>query len=197
MNIILASTSKRRFQLLKILDFPFQVKSVNVDEKTFSNESPVDYITRMVQQKTSAFIQTNKIVNVTLVLTADTIGVMPDRETILTKPENKKNAFSMWKEMSGKSHQVWTSVQATLINESQIIWQDTITEKTEVKFVSLTEEDMESYWETGEPKDKAGGYGIQGKAASWVESIHGSYTNVVGLPLSQTKILIETAKFYI
>ena len=117
----------------------------------------------------------------------------------------------MWQQMSGSTHQVCSAVQATLIdlvsvaptasiNQSthhvmpQIRWKKSIQCSTEVTFVELTEEQMHRYWLSGEPCDKAGGYAIQGGAAAWVESIHGSYTNVVGLPLAQTLALIEEAR---
>ena len=110
----------------------------------------------------------------------------------------------MWQQMSDNTHQVWTAVQATQVLLSakssssptsgrafQIVNQQQITERTDVTFIPLTEEMMENYWDSGEPADKAGGYGIQGLGAAWVSRINGSYTNVVGLPLAQTVALIK------
>ncbi len=196
MNLILASTSPRRYELLSLLDMPFNTTSVDIDESVLGEEMPTNYIERMVRQKTQAFInQCQKqviLTDMSLVLTADTIGVMPNGKDVLVKPINKADAFNMWKKMSDNQHEVWTAVQATLLNaQAEILWQRQITEVTSVQFTAIDEAEMESYWQTGEPADKAGGYAIQGKGAIWVKAIIGSYTNVVGLPLAQTKQLIE------
>ena len=137
-------------------------------------------------------------------MTSDTIGVLPDGKTVLVKPSNREDAYHMWQQMSDNTHEVWTAVQATELsfqpkhphqadNEQtlQVINQQQIIERTEVTFVALTKEMMSEYWESGEPADKAGGYGIQGLGAAWVSRINGSYTNVVGLPLAQTLALIK------
>lgn len=207
-NLILASTSPRRRELLSLLDIPFTTASADIDESILANESPTDYIQRMVKQKAETFIASLDAkadvekVNVEidsplLILTADTIGVMPDGQSILLKPTDKADAFAMWRQMSANCHYVWTAVQATLVNTSidasankQILWQQQILETTKVQFVELTEEDMEAYWQTGEPADKAGGYAIQGRAGAWVSRIEGSYSNVVGFPLAQVRELI-------
>ena len=111
----------------------------------------------------------------------------------------------MWQRMSDNVHEVWTAVQATQVQLLpkaerspseptqclQIINQKRITERTEVTFIPLTTQMMSDYWDSGEPADKAGGYGIQGLGAAWVSRINGSYTNVVGLPLAQTLALIK------
>ena len=106
--------------------------------------------------------------------------------------------------MSDNVHEVWTAVQATQVSLSfkaandlnhepvlQVVNQQQITERTEVTFIALSAEMMSDYWDSGEPADKAGGYGIQGLGAAWVSRINGSYTNVVGLPLAQTLALIN------
>ena len=130
--------------------------------------------------------------------------MLSDGQTVLVKPVDREHAYSMWQQMSDNVHEVWTAVQATYISLSskavnspthepvfQIINQQRITERTEVTFIALTAEMMSNYWESGEPADKAGGYGIQGLGAIWVSRINGSYTNVVGLPLPQTLALIK------
>ncbi len=202
MNLILASTSPRRHQLLSLLDIPFTTTSVDIDESILPQEMPTAYIERMVQQKTQAFIsQCQKqaiLTDTSLVLTADTIGVMPNGKDILVKPTDKADAFQMWQKMADNRHFVWTAVQATLLNlQSEILWQQQITEKTSVQFTAIDNAEMECYWQTGEPSDKAGGYAIQGKGVVWVKSITGSYSNVVGLPIAETKALIEQAKQFI
>ncbi len=202
MNLILASTSPRRHQLLSLLEIPFTTTSVDIDESILPQEMPTAYIERMVQQKTQAFIkqcqQQAILTDTSLVLTADTIGVMPNGKDILIKPTDKADAFQMWQKMADNHHFVWTAVQATLLNsQAKIFWQQQITEKTSVQFTAIDNAEMERYWQTGEPSDKAGGYAIQGKGAVWVKSITGSYSNVVGLPIAETKALIEQARQFI
>ena len=217
MNLILASGSPRRHELLTRAQLDFTVMSVDIDETPHANESPKDYIERMVASKAEAALeQLNKELNKKLndrqtdlsasliILTADTIGVLADGKTVLVKPDSRADAYRMWQQMSDDTHQVWTAVQATEVLLSakssssptsgrafQIVNQQQITERTDVTFISLTEEMMQNYWDSGEPADKAGGYGIQGLGAAWVSRINGSYTNVVGLPLAQTMALIK------
>ena len=217
MNLILASGSPRRHELLTRAQLDFTVMSVDIDETPRVNESPKDYIERMVASKAEAALeQLNKKLNKKLndrqtdlsasliILTADTIGVLADGKTVLVKPDSREDAYRMWQQMSDDTHQVWTAVQATQVSLTakaanhpshkpvlQIVNQQQITERTDVTFIPLTEEMMENYWDSGEPADKAGGYGIQGLGAAWVSRINGSYTNVVGLPLAQTVALIK------
>lgn len=234
MDIILASGSPRRRELLTRAQLEFTILSVDIDETPQDNESPKDYIARMVAAKAEAAIEqlnidfkNNKtdLSESFIILTSDTIGVLADGKTVLVKPVNREHAYSMWQQMSDNTHEVWTAVQATqlsllpkLPNKAehshqtssdqkpshqqcsehpnheqvfQIINQQQIIERTEVTFIVLTEAMMSDYWNSGEPADKAGGYGIQGLGAAWVSHINGSYTNVVGLPLAQTLALIK------
>ena len=217
MKLILASGSPRRHELLTRAQLDFTVMSVDIDETPHANESPKDYIERMVATKAEAALQQlNKELNKNLknnqtdllesiiILTADTIGVLADGKTVLVKPDNRKDAYRMWQQMSDNVHEVWTAVQATQVSLSskaandlnhepvlQVVNQQQITERTEVTFIALSTEMMSHYWDSGEPADKAGGYGIQGLGAAWVSRINGSYTNVVGLPLAQTLALIN------
>ncbi len=225
MDIILASGSPRRRELLSRAQLDFTVMSVDIDETPHANESPKDYIERMVATKADAAVQqlnatsreedADKDVESRLVLTADTIGVLADGKTVLVKPTSREQAYEMWQQMSDTAHEVWTAVQVTLIARSahlvpcdnaaahaavhapkqpvwQVVSQQQLTERTEVTFIPLTAQMMREYWDSGEPQDKAGGYGIQGLGAAWVSRINGSYTNVVGLPLAQTLALINT-----
>ncbi|WP_201530696.1 MULTISPECIES: Maf family protein [unclassified Psychrobacter] len=218
MDIILASGSPRRRELLNRAQLEFTVISVDIDETPYQDESPKDYIVRMVAAKAeAATVQLNRqlknndahlyqllLSKPIILLTSDTIGVLPDGKTVLVKPNNREDAYRMWQQMSDSTHEVWTAVQATQLslqpkrsdefdNEQvwQIINQQQVIERTEVTFVVLTPEMMSDYWDSGEPADKAGGYGIQGLGAAWVSRINGSYTNVVGLPLAQTLALIK------
>jgi len=213
MKIILASGSPRRRELLQQAGLVFTVMSADIDESVMAAETPQAYIQRMVAQKTQAALATLNAEQALptdseqpfLLLTADTIGILPDGKTILIKPEDNAHALNMWQQMSASTHQVCTAVQTTLITATTAqasdtgltftpIWSQSILESTAVTFVELAAAEMQRYWQTGEPADKAGGYAIQGGAAHWVARIEGSYTNVVGLPLAQTLALIEQAR---
>ena len=228
MDIILASGSPRRRELLSRAQLTFTVISVDIDETPYQDESPKDYIVRMVAAKAeaattqlnrqlknnedhSSYLYQSLLSQPIILLTSDTIGVLPDGKTVLVKPNNREDAYHMWQQMSDSTHEVWTAVQATQLsilsthckhahqsdydsdNEQvlQVVNQQKIIERTEVTFIALTAEMMSEYWDSGEPADKAGGYGIQGLGAAWVSRINGSYTNVVGLPLAQTLALIK------
>lgn len=214
MDIILASGSPRRHELLASVKLDFSIMSVDIDETPYVDEYPKDYIQRMVANKATAAIERlsknyqhdqsklSKLSVPFIILTADTIGVLPDGKTVLVKPTDRKHAYSMWQRMSDNTHQVWTAVQATQVMLSssddtsqvlQSVWQQQMIEHTDVSFVPLTADMMANYWNSGEPTDKAGGYAIQGSAAAWVTHINGSYTSVVGLPLAQTLALITEA----
>jgi len=212
-NIILASGSPRRRELLTLAQLSFRTMSVDIDETPFSDELPTTYIERMVKDKSDAAIEQLSLqlaasaeradfssLRTAIVLTADTIGVLADGKTVLVKPVDRVHAHSMWQQMSDSTHQVWTAVRAVKVqlinagrNEArwQIIAEQQIMESTDVSFIPLTSAMMDSYWDSGEPADKAGGYAIQGLAAAWVTRINGSYTNVVGLPLAQTLAVID------
>ncbi len=214
MDIVLASGSPRRRELLERAQLDFTILSVDIDETPLDNESPTAYIERMVATKADAAIQQlsdisqanhDSLTSPFIILTSDTIGVLSDGKTVLVKPIDRDHAYSMWQRMSDNVHEVWTAVQATQVQLLpkaerspseptqclQIINQQRITERTEVTFIPLTTQMMSDYWDSGEPADKAGGYGIQGLGAEWISRINGSYTNVVGLPLAQTLALIK------
>lgn len=178
-EIILASGSPRRKDFLESLDIPFTIKTHPVDE-TFPPSLKGKQITEfIVQQKNAPFvdiIQPDQIV-----ITADTIVWCEDR--YLGKPKNKKVAKQMLKFLSGKWHEVITSVG--FLTDSKF---EMITETTKVKFKNLTEQEINHYIEKALPLDKAGAYGIQESIGTiGITQIQGSYTNVVGLPMAQVK----------
>lgn len=152
--------------------------SPDVDETLMSAELPVPYVTRMSDIKYAAVAKTLGIPSV--VVTADTIVVLDD--DILGKPTNSQAGEEMLRRLSGNQHRVLTSV--TLGPLDGDIEQFVV--ETIVRFRRLKSSECKAYWRTGEPQDKAGGYGIQGVGAMFIESIEGSYTNVVGLPLTET-----------
>lgn len=183
-RLILGSTSPRRASLLSQLGLPFDVLAPEVDETHFAGESPVTYVTRMSNEKHAAV--SGGIEPGPLVISADTV-VLLDGE-ILGKPENEQEGFSMLRRLSGSQHRVLTSV--TIGSNSGKNEQFVV--ETIVRFRTLTIIECKAYWQTGEPQDKAGGYGIQGIGAIFIESIQGSYTNVVGLPLTETAQVLRS-----
>lgn len=187
MRIVLASTSPRRRELLSTAGVEFELCTAPIDESWHQGECAEAYIVRMVLEKSSEAAKL--IQEESLMIAADTIGVLSDGR-ILSKPIDQEDAFAMWEKMSDSAHEVWTAVCVSWVLHGKIQHQKHIVCRTQVRFVHLTDEMKKRYWETGEPQDKAGAYAIQGGAMAWVESIQGSYTNVVGLPLAQTLQLL-------
>ncbi|RPG65306.1 MAG: septum formation protein Maf [Flavobacteriaceae bacterium TMED42] len=182
-EIILASGSPRRKAFLESLKIPFSIKTFSVDE-TFPTQLQGKEIAQyIVQQKNAPF--TEIIQDRQIVITADTIVWCENR--YLGKPENKKVAKEMLTFLSGKSHEVITSVGFFTCRNFEMI-----TETTKVFFKDLTNQEIDYYIEESSPLDKAGAYGIQEWiGAIGITQIEGSYTNVVGLPLAQVKEKIE------
>lgn len=175
-ELILASGSPRRKELLQQLHIPFSVHVSNVDEKVNHNYSPSEVVMDLALQKASdvATLYPNHIV-----LGSDTVVVYKD--SILGKPASEAEAIKTLEMLSGKKHQVLTGV--ALVEGEQV---QTFYEKTDVEFWPLTVDEITQYVRTGEPMDKAGSYGIQGLGAMFVKNIQGDYFSVVGLPLSRT-----------
>lgn len=182
--IILASTSPRRRELLSQAGIEFMTVGVEIDESWLAGESADAYIRRMVMTKADAVMADATLPSECIVITADTIGVLDDGE-VLTKPVDQADAYRMWDRLSDTTHEIWTAVCLTRLSQGERMDQQYLCERTEVEFIKLSDADKASYWQTGEPQDKAGAYAIQGGAAAWVSAIRGSYTNVVGLPLAQ------------
>lgn len=180
--LYLASTSPRRKELLTQIGVSFQTLKIDVDETPLVDESPSSYVARLSLSKAQAgLVQCSQQ---DMVIAADTTVVF--NNMIIGKPSNEKDALDIWQSLSGQKHQVLTGV--TVANQHT---QKTIVVTTDVYFRQLTIEEMTAYWLTGEPKDKAGGYGIQGKGVLFVEKIEGSYSNVVGLPLTELALLLR------
>jgi septum formation protein len=184
-QLILASASPRRRELLAQLALPFSIMPANIEERPLPQESPCAYVVRMAQSKAAHLAQQYPDA---LVLGADTIVVL-DRH-ILGKPQNSAAACQMLHRLSGRQHTVMTGV-ALLQQRQQFLRIDTV--RTLVRFRLLRQADIEQYVATGEPFDKAGAYAIQGGAAAFVVSVEGCYTNVVGLPLRRTAALLRSA----
>ncbi len=176
-QLILASSSPRRKYLLEQAGLIFDVIPSTVDEKNMIADSPEDHARRLAEIKAGAVARHYPNAHV---IGADTIVVIEDM--ILGKPASKAEASDMLKRLSGRTHVVLTGY-AVRCNRSSYLYSETIS--TSVRFKSLTDREIEWYLKTKEPFDKAGGYAIQGKGAFMVRRITGSYTNVVGLPMSE------------
>lgn len=174
-EIILASASPRRKELLSTAGLEFTVEVADVEEAIDENATPDGVVMSLALQKAQAVAQADPTATV---IGADTVVVL-DGE-ILGKPENEQNAIEMLTALSGRSHTVYTGV--AIINGEKV---KNFCEATQVEFFPLTEDEIRSYVATGEPMDKAGAYGIQGKGCVLVRKIDGDYFNVVGLPVSR------------
>lgn len=181
-NLILASASPRRHQLLRNVACDFTIEVADTDETHMSGESPNDYVRRVAAAKAHKVLLKNRDA---AVLAADTIVTLGG--TIFGKPRHQEHAFEMWRQLSDAEHQVVTAIHLGIGDQDHT---DVVT--TTVRFAALSERQMERYWQCGEPQDKAGGYAIQGFASAWVKEVHGSYSNVVGLPLFETNQLLTT-----
>ena len=178
-HLILASASPRRQDMLAISGIPFEVLIPNIDEKPLLDESGYDYVLRNAKEKAAA-VAKELISGKAAILSADTI-VLAKAGEILEKPHDAEHAKKMLLSLSNSVHSVLTGYCLFTGNEeliSRVI-------ETKVYFRNLSLQEIEAYIHTGEPFDKAGAYGIQGHAMGFVERIEGSYTNVMGLPLSQ------------
>lgn len=178
----LASASPRRRELLTQIGVTFELAPVDIDETPLANEGARAYVERLAQAKAAAaFARINHPDAV--VLGSDTSVIIDDE--ILTKPADAADAKRMLQRLSGNRHQVFTAV--AVLSQSQ---HQQVCVATDVDFRTLSNAEIERYIATGEPMDKAGSYGIQGKGAILVEKISGSYSNVVGLPLTETAALL-------
>lgn len=181
-TLILASASPRRKELLTSAGFLFDVHVANIVEEARPGEKPEDYVLRNAREKGLAVMQ--KLPSGSdekIIISADTIVVSPGNQ-ILEKPSGPADALRMLRLLQSNTHFVFTGF--ALVNKSSgtVFHQELV--KTKVKFRTVSDAELNQYIASGEPFDKAGGYGAQGMAASFVESIEGSYTNVVGLPLA-------------
>jgi septum formation protein len=198
MRLVLASASPRRAELLRAAGFEFETLAVDVDERVLAGERPEDYVRRLAKEKSaramasfvgSGFSRTNPPEGGShvLVLGADTAVVIDG--DILGKPRDDKDAASMLRRLSGRKHEVMTgmSLRGPTRESGRV-------ETTTVEFSSLSEDDIVWYVESGEGRDKAGAYAIQGLASRFIPFVHGSYSNVVGLPVAAVhELLVEIA----
>ena len=179
-QIILASASPRRQELLDQIKVSYKVYPVDLDETPLPDEAPLAYVQRLAAEKSAAC---RAGLNTDIpVLAADTAVILGN--VIMGKPKNQADALAMLTQLSGKTHQVYSAISLRGREHGQAV------SITEVTFKRLTEQEMQDYWHSGEPLDKAGSYAIQGRGAVFVESITGSFSGVVGLPLFETAQLL-------
>ncbi len=174
-NVILASQSPRRKELLRLITEDFSVITADVDETVDPALEAHETVMNLALKKAIAVAESNKE---SLVIGADTVVVL-DGE-ILGKPKNREHAYKMLKSLSGNTHKVLTGVCIALGDTVKTFYVS-----SNVKFYDLTDEEINEYIATGEPDDKAGAYGIQGKGSLLVEKIDGDYFNIVGLPIAE------------
>jgi septum formation protein len=182
-TLYLASGSPRRRELLTQIGVPFHTLIAPIDENTLPGETPIAYVERLARAKAQAGLAVLTDPEGAVVLGADTAVVLDGR--ILGKPADRDDALATLSALSGRSHQVLTAV-ALISRERLESW----VVISEVSFRPLRQAEIEAYWASGEPQDKAGCYGIQGLAAVFVSQLQGSYSAVVGLPLCETAALL-------
>ncbi|NFP92586.1 Maf-like protein [Clostridium sporogenes] len=185
-NIILASASQRRQELLKRILGNFQIIVSDFDESSipFKNNIP-SYVMNLAEGKARSVSKKIMDQDNNLIIGCDTIVTFNNR--ILGKPKDKKDAFEMLQALSGNEHEVYSGLAILDVKSNKII-KDFVC--TKVKFSKLSSVQIEKYINTGDPMDKAGAYGIQGKAGVFVENINGCYYNVVGLPLNKLNSML-------
>lgn len=187
--LYLASQSPRRRELLAQIGLQFETCHVDVIEQKNSTEQAQEYVLRLAADKAQAGVEklnaNNELAAGDIVLGADTIVVYQGQ--VLEKPKDQADAAAMLRLLSGNRHQVMTAIA---IADPHSCCSDIVI--TDVQFRVIKEQEIHDYWLTGEPTDKAGGYAIQGLAGRFVESISGSYSAVVGLPLMQTEQLLQS-----
>lgn len=182
MPLILASASPRRRQLLEAAGYVFEVVAAEVDESALAGEDPRTYVVRVAAEKAAAVSARHPRA---VVLAADTTVVLDN--DMLGKPADDEDARSMLGRLSGRTHEVLTGVV--------VLAERTFTDvvATRVSFRPLTGADIDWYVASGEPRDKAGAYGVQGLASWFVESVEGSFSNVMGLPVGAVRSLLDAA----
>lgn len=179
MRIVLASGSPRRRDLLESIGLGFEVRVPEVEEIQLPDEPPPRFVERMAREKAMSVDAPGSVI-----VAADTVVVFRGR--VLGKPSHPSEARSMLESMSGEAHTVLTGVAVRTGSDCR-----TVVESSSVRFASLTSDEIARYVDTGEPMDKAGAYALQGLGAVFVESITGSPSNVVGLPLAPLAQLLR------
>jgi septum formation protein len=193
--LVLASASPRRRELLAQAGFTFTVHPAHIPEDPLEGEDPIAYVTRLAREKAQVVFrslstednakqESDSEPSELVVLGADTTVTLDDE--ILGKPEDAADAARMLHRLSGRTHRVITGVAVVSAQRVEVA-----AEATAVRFLTLSDQEIDAYVATGEPMDKAGAYAIQGLAARWIPRIEGCYFNVVGLPLALVAAMLD------
>ncbi len=181
-KVILASSSPRRRELLEQIGMVFEIKVSNQEERYVSNK-PSEIVKELASQKANNVAsEMQEALKNTIIIGADTIVALDNQ--ILGKPKDEEEACQMLRNLQGNCHQVFTGTAILFYDENGALTVDTHAEETKVFVHEMDEREIKAYVKTGEPMDKAGAYGIQGRFAAYIEKIEGDYYNVVGLPVS-------------
>ena len=184
-HVILASQSPRRVALLKQMGIDCMEMSADIDESVLTNELPTAYVMRLAKQKALAALKKLDGQHAYLpIIAADTTVALGNE--IFGKPDDDADAFNMLKKLSGTTHQVHTAVVLAFNGKLE-----KALNTTSVQMMRLTDAKIAAFIATGEHRDKAGSYGIQGLAGNWIKCIEGSYTGVMGLPVHETSMLLD------
>jgi septum formation protein len=187
-SVVLASASPRRTMLLDQMGIAHSVKPVDIDESALANETPEAQVARLAEQKAKTALarlhDEDALNENTRVLASDTLIAF--NGVSLGKPEDKEDARRILSMLSNNEHEVLTAISVASTTK-----QVTQTITTKVTFAALTNDEIDAYWDTGEPADKAGSYAIQGIGGQFVKAINGSASAVVGLPLYETRQLLR------
>ena len=185
-GLVLGSASPRRREILEAQGIRLNVRSPSVDETVRPNESPADYLARIVNAKLAAVVKDMTGVHAVAIIVADTVVTINSQ--ILGKPNDRKEARLMIGRLQNKTHDVMTRFAIATL-DGKNLHAETVT--TKVTFRKLSEEEQQHYVASGEGDDKAGAYAAQGRAAAFVSRIDGSYSNVVGLPICELMVALE------
>jgi septum formation protein len=183
LKLVLASSSPRREEILEQLNLKFTIVPSKIDEENFKSSDPVELVKLLAAEKAKSV---SNLVEDAIIIAADTVVVHKDQ--ILGKPSGKLEAKKMLKKLSSDQHQVITGIAVLNSSSGESYLDHNI---TEVKMTALSEQEINSYVDTGEPLDKAGSYAIQGFGGLFVEEIRGSYYSVMGLPIHQLAKLLD------
>jgi len=186
-HLVLASASPRRREFLSNLGYLFMAFAPETEEKARSGESAADYVLRNALEKAREVA--GRMKGNEVVVGADTVVVL--RGHIMEKPKSESDAQEMLQALSGETHQVITGVAVCGPGENGKEIVRSLAVSTDVEFKKLSDEEITAYIQSGEPMDKAGAYAIQGGAAHMIRQIRGSYTNVVGLPLTELVAILS------
>ena len=180
-SILLASSSPRRVSLLQQIGLMFETMSPDVDESLAAGEMPMAYVERLSKSKAAAGLTHRPSY---VVIAADTVVTLGDE--VIGKPMDRADGIEMLMRLSGTTHRVLTGVTVASAADSR-----TQVVASDVSFRAVSEDEAYAYWQTQEPADKAGGYGLQGIGSIFVEKIHGSPSAVIGLPMLETELMLK------